>query len=170
MKSLVFGAACVCICLVGCEYVAPLSEPMGMKIDGDLIGTWKSEPSSGSSNEEDYQIIIRKHSDTEYLIHIPDEEENEYHRGYPIKIAGISCIQLKYIGETENPKTPPMPPRFNVVSYEIKGDRLVGRVLNDDYVPTKVAQRGTKALQREFEKHKEQSDLFLDAWKCRRQK
>lgn len=143
---------------------------MGIKIDRDLIGTWKSDPRSESSNGEDYQIIIRKHSDTEYLIHLPDDEEDEYHRGYPIKVAGISCIQLKYIGETENPKTPPMPPRFNVVSYEIKGDRLVGRVLDVDYVPTKVGKGGTEALKREFEKHKGRSDLFLDAWKCRRQK
>lgn len=170
MKSLVFGAACAFICLVGCEYEAPLSEPMGIKIDRDLIGTWKSDPRSEASKGEDYQIIIRKHSETEYLIHLPDDEEDEYHRGYPIKVAGISCIQLKYIGETENPKTPPMPPRFNVVSYEIKGDRLVGRLLNDDYVPTKVAQRGTKALQREFEKHKGRRDLFIDLCECRRQK
>jgi hypothetical protein len=170
MRSVVAAVASVCLCIVGCDYVAPLDEPSGIAIDRNLIGTWRDISEGAPKTNDEGEMIVRKRTDTEYLIHIPDKEEPEYYRAYPIKVAGISCIQIEFLGTSETPKAPVKPDRFNVVTCDLKGDKLVVNLLDYDYVSPIYAKRGKKEFQREFAKNKDRKDLFFKCLELQRKK
>ena len=170
MRSVMVAMASLCLCFVGCYYEAPLAEPSGIAIDPNLLGTWRLTIAGASSTEYAAEMIVLKRSEKEYLFHFPDEEKPEYHRGYPIKVAGISCIQIESLGDTADPKAPVKPDRFNVVTCDLKGDKLVVSLLDSRCLPQSAAKRNTEEFQREFAKKKDRRDLFVEIWRLQRQK
>ena len=66
-----------------------------------MLGLWETLPEN--SDEEKERMMILKFSSTEYIIHYPVRENAMYFRAYPIKVGGVSCVQLQAIGSNEGP-------------------------------------------------------------------
>ena len=66
-----------------------------------MLGLWETLPEN--SDEEKERMMILKFSSTEYIIHYPVRENAIYFRAYPIKVGGVSCVQLQAIGFNEGP-------------------------------------------------------------------
>ncbi len=114
-------------------------------------------------------MIILKFSDTEYLIHYPPGGNDEtYYRGYPIKIGGISCVQLQVIGTEDGMPKKDVKALFAVMSYELKKDILEIRTLNNDLVDDDL--KTTEALVHSFLNHKDNKELFTNPVRFRKLK
>jgi hypothetical protein len=106
-------------------------------------------------------MVILKYSDTEYLIHYPLGGNDEaYYRGYPIKIGGISCIQLQIIGTDDGPLQKNEKNLFHVVSYRLTDGQLEIKTLNTDLVNAEL--KTIDSLRDAFLKHKDSKELFKD--------
>jgi len=105
--------------------------------------------------------MILKYSDTEYLIHYPPGGNDEaYYRGYPIKIGGVSCVQLQIIGTDDGPLKKNEKGLFHVASYRLTEGQLEIKLLNTDLVDDSL--KTTDGLREAFLKHKENKELFND--------
>ena len=148
--------------VAGCTYEKPLVKEHAIPVDSSVLGLWKPQPDEGEESGVDERMIILKFSDTEYLIHYPPGGNDEaYYRGYPIKIGGISCVQLQVIGTEDGMPKKKAKALFAVVSYELKKDILEIRTLNTDLVDDDL--KTTEALVQAFLNHKDNKDLFTDS-------
>ncbi|MBW1802735.1 MAG: hypothetical protein JRJ85_18615, partial [Deltaproteobacteria bacterium] len=121
--------------LAGCKYEAPLTKEHAIPVDSSVLGVWEPQTDKEKTSGADERMMILKYSDTEYLIHYPPGGNDEtYYRGYPIKIGGISCIQLQVIGTDEGTPKKGFKDLFHVVSYKVKKGILEIRILNTDLV------------------------------------
>ena len=147
--------------LAGCKYEKPLIKEHAIPVDSSVLGLWEPQPDEGEESGVDERMIILKFSDTEYLIHYPPGGNDEaYYRGYPIKIGGISCVQLQVIGTKDGMPKKDVKALFAVVSYELKKGILEIRTLNTDLVDDDL--KTTEALVQTFLNYKDNKDLFTD--------
>ena len=137
----------------GCRYHSPLSKDHNISIDSSILGLW------GEKEKAKANLVILKYSDTEYLIHFFTNRDGVYWRGYPIKITGVTCIQLQAIGTDDGPHPEENDP-FAVVSYLLINDKLEIKLLNTDLVSNDL--KSKDALNKAFSKHKDNKDLFVE--------
>lgn len=146
--------------LAGCEYEAPLTEEHSIAVDPAVLGLWEPAPDEGDDPAEDEQLMVLKYSDTEYLIHYPVGKDGTYYRGYPIRIGGILCVQLRIIGTEDGPSEKDEKRLFHVASYQWIDDKLEIKVLNTDLVSDDL--KTTEELREAFLNNKENKELFVD--------
>jgi hypothetical protein len=158
MKYIMMMFAMVVFLLVGCEYDSPFTKEHGIAIDPAVIGLWEPKPDEGEDSRQDELMMILKCSDTEYLIHYPTGKDGIYYRGYPIKIGGISCVQLQIIGTDDGPPRKDETELFHAVSYQLTDGQLKIKTLDTDLVNDDL--KTTDELRKAFLKHKDSKDLF----------
>jgi hypothetical protein len=147
--------------LTGCIYEKPLIKEHAIPVDSSVLGLWETQLDKGEESGVNERMIILKFSDTEYLIHYPPGGNDEaYYRGYPIKIGGISCVQLQIIGTKDGMPEKDDKAFFAVVSYELKKGILEIRKLNTNLVDDDL--KTTEALVQNFLNYKDNKDLFID--------
>ena len=149
------------IVLIGCKYEAPLSQEHTVAIDPSLLGVWEPVLDEGEEASDDENMIVLRYSDTEYFVRFGMEDDQAvYFRAYPIKIAGLSCIQLEMIGSHNGPIEKDEKKLFDVVSCALADGELEVKVLNARLVSDNL--KSTKALQGAFSKRRNEDELF---WK-----
>jgi len=158
MNKCVMPVLVLILLIVGCEYESPLTTEHTVAVDSAVIGLWEPLPNEGSKAEEDERMMILKYSNTEFLIHYPIGEDGFYYRAYPIKLGGVSCVQIQVIGTYEGPLKMDETKLFHVVSYQLTDGKLEIRTLNTDLVDTDL--KTTDELREAFLKHKDNKDLF----------
>jgi hypothetical protein len=147
--------------LAGCKYEKPLVKEHTIPVDPAVLGLWAPLPDEGETSGADERLVILKFSVTEYLIHYPPGgADEEYYRGYPVKIGGIPCIQLQVIGNKDGPPRKDVKTLFAVVSVELKKGILEIKTLNSDLVGDDL--KTTEALKQAFLKHKDDKNLFTN--------
>lgn len=142
MKTFILSALAMSLCLIGCQYQAPLTTQHSIAIDPEVLGKWEfvpkesAEDSSEESKKDEQRevLMVLKFSDTEYLIHYPVNRDGMYFRGYPVRIGNVSCVQLQLIGTEKTSITTDDEKRYHVVSYQLSEGMLKIEVLNDKIV------------------------------------
>lgn len=150
--------------LCGCEYETPLTEKHTTPIDPTALGLW--ETVLENSDEEKERMMILKFSSTEYIIHYPVRENAMYFRAYPIKVGGVSCVQLQAIGSNEGPPDQGEKGLYHVASYQLSDVKLEIKLLNEKLVDDEL--KKSAELTRAFLEHKENKNLFVNPVKFRR--
>ena len=110
--------------ITGCEYESPLTKEHNIAVDSAVLGLWEAIPDKGEEPKQNERMMILKYSGTEYLIHYPVGKDGVYFRGYPIKIGGVSCVQLQAIGTDDGPPEKDEKDLFHVVSHRLAGAEL----------------------------------------------
>ncbi|MBE34727.1 MAG: hypothetical protein CMI16_04095 [Opitutaceae bacterium] len=167
MKFMMTFLAAAALLFTGCDYEVPLAKEPKSLIDPALLGLWVAIPDEGAVAEEDERILILRFSDTEYLIHYPVNGADEtYYRCYPIKIGGVSCVQIEAIGTNKGHIPKDVKNIFEVASYRIENAELEIKLLNNDLVDGSL--KTTEALKQSFLKHTSNIELFNDPGRFRR--
>ena len=157
----------VTLFIAGCQYLAPLTEEHSIAIDPAVIGLWEEVPEGDKPSDPDGRMLILKYSDTEYLVHYPIRKDDGYYRAYPVKIDGISCVQIQLIG-TANGDVKKGERNFQVAVYSVSNSELEIKTLNTDLVDKDL--RDTASIRQAFLKSKDNKDLFTNPGKFRRVK
>ena len=159
MKSIMMMFTMAVLLLAGCEYESPFTTEQSIAIDSAVLGLWEPKPDGEEDDsEQDDLMMILKYSDTEYLIHYPTGKDGIYYRGYPIKIEGISCVQLQIIGTNAGAPKKDETELFYAVSYQLTEGQLEIKTLDTDLVNDDL--KTTDELRKAFLKHKDNKDLF----------
>lgn len=161
MKYIMMMFATAAVLLVGCKYETPLTKEHTIAVDPAVLGVWEPIQDTDDQSKQNERMVILKYSETEYLIHYPPGRNDEaYYRGYPIKIGGISCVQLQIIGTDDGPLQIHEKNLFHVVSYRLTDGQLEIKSLNTDLVNDEL--KTTGSLRDAFLKHKDSKELFKD--------
>jgi hypothetical protein len=155
------------ILLAGCEYKAPLTKEHSMRIDAAVLGEWESVPDAEETSADQNGMVILRYSDTEYLIHYPTDKHGIYYRGYPMRIGSIACVQLEALGAEDGPFEKNEDELFHVAKYEIEKGILEIKMLNTDLIDTDLTD--SDALRKAFLKNKDNTDLFNDPGRFKRE-
>jgi len=166
MKCLKAFLTVAVLLLAGCEYESPLTKEHSIAIDSAVLGLWEPIPDEGEKPKQDERMMILKYSDTEYLLHYPVGKDGLYYRCYPIKIGGVSCVQLQVIGTGDGPLKKDEKDLFHVVSHQLANAELEIKLLNTDLVDDDL--KTTEALRQSFLNHKGNKDLFTNPGKFKR--
>ena len=166
MKSIPVLLAGAILCLAGCKYEAPLTREHSIPVDASVLGFWEVVPDGNGSPDSSEHMMVLQFSETEYLIHYSAKEEPMYFRGYPIKIGGVSCVQLQLIGIDYKPVDRQQKDLFHVAAYESVNGELIIRTLNSDLVGDGL--KDTEALEKAFLKHKDSRELFANPCRFRK--
>ena len=150
--------------LCGCEYEAPLTKKHTTPIDPAVLGLWETLPEN--SDEEKERMMILKFSSTEYISHYPVRGNAMYFQAYPIKVGGVSCVQLQAIGSNEGPPDQGEKGLYHVASYQLSDAKLEIKLLNEKLVDDEL--KKSAELTRAFLEHKENKNLFANPVKFRR--
>lgn len=150
----------------GCEYEAPLTEDHPIAVDSSVLGLWEFIPDAGKEKEGNERMMILRYSDTEYMIHHPVRDDGIYYRAYPIKIGGVSCVQLQAIGTKAGPPDKKEKNLYHVASYRLKNAELEIKILNTELVDDDL--KTTEALTQSFLKNKGNKKLFINPGRFRR--
>lgn len=167
MKRISICLIAAVLCLVGCKYEAPLTQEHTIPVDASVLGFWEVVPDNSGSQGSEHMMVLQ-YSETEYLIHYSAKEEPMYFRGYPIKIGGVSCVQLQLIGMNNEPVGRQEKGLFHVVSYALVNGELVIRTLNSDVADDSLKDAGS--LVNAFLKHKNSKNLFVDPCRFKKKK
>ena len=152
--------------ITGCEYESPLTKKHNIAIDSAVLGLWEAIPDEGEEPKKNERMMILKYSDTEYLLHYPVGDDGLYFRSYPIKIGGVSCVQLQVIGTKAGPPEKDEKDLFHVVSHRLAGAGLEIKILNTELVEDDL--KTTDALTQSFLKHEGNKKLFINPGRFRR--
>jgi hypothetical protein len=149
------GAAAL-LCIVGCEYEAPLTEEHTLPIDTRFVGLWSSVPNPKAKDQDVERAAIVRFSPTEYVIDYPEQESGLYYRAYPIKVGGVDCVQLKALihsseGECDDA-------HYHVAKFEFIEGYFVVSLLNTKVVSTDL--KTTEELSQSFIEHADHPELF----------
>ncbi|MCF7854062.1 MAG: hypothetical protein K9N51_04630 [Candidatus Pacebacteria bacterium] len=167
MRTFVYCLTVVILVGAGaCVYEAPLVEEHALPVDKAVLGIWREANDDGDEEGKNNEMMVLMFSPTEYVIHYPRGKHGLYYRAYPIKVGGISCVQLEVIGTEEGPLDEDQENRFHVVSYALEGDRLTIKVLNKDLVNDELTD--SESLRKAFLEHKRSADLFTNPGVFRR--
>jgi len=150
----------------GCEYEAPLTEDHTIPVDSSVLGLWEIVPDDGKEKKE--RMMILKFSATEYIIHYPVGEDAMYFRAYPIKLGGVSCVQLQAIGTNEGPPDKEQKNLYHVATYRLENEELEIRLLNEELVDDEL--KTSETLAHSFLKQRRNKKLFVNPGKFRRVK
>lgn len=167
MKHFIMSVIAVALVLsfVGCQYLAPLSKEHTIAIDPAVVGLWEEVPEGDKPSDPDGRMLILKYSETEYLVHYPTKKDEMYYRAYPIKIAGIPCVQIELI-ENADGNVDKGDRKYQVATYTISKGELEIKTLNTDLVDKDL--RNTVSIRHAFLKNKDNKDLFSNPGKFRR--
>lgn len=166
MKHLMAFLSVAVLLLAGCEYESPLTKEHSIAIDSAVLGLWEPIPDEEEEPKQEERMMILKYSDTEYLLHYPAGKGGLYYRCYPIKIGGVSCVQLQVIGTGDGPPKKDEKDLFHVVSYQLANAELEIALLNTDLVDDGL--KTTEALRQSFLKHKGNKELFTNPGRFKR--
>lgn len=151
--------------IAGCEYETSLTDEHNMAVDKAVLGLWEAVPGKDEAPGSDERLMILKYTETEYLIHYPTGDEGFYFRGYPIRIGGVSCVQILLIGDSNgNIKTGER--KYQVVSYRLINGELEIKTLNTDLVDKNIKDRNK--LKQAFLKNKNKGELFRNPARFRK--
>lgn len=142
----------------GCDYDAPLAEKQGLPLDPSLFGVWEG----GSGNDKEIWTISR-YSPSEYSFSLAGGTTNIGDitvRGYPIRVAGVYCVQLVITAKN------PYAVKYAVISYERSGDDLMVRTLNSGVINKDL--KSTAELRRAFSENRNNQNLFNAPGRLRR--
>lgn len=154
MKRTVWMLFLGILLLAACEYDVPLTMEHSIPIDQGILGTWEAD-----SGEDDYfQLRILKFSDTEYLVHDAEDDGDLYFRAYAIEVAGISAVQLEFLGDDDNPVKSDGGDRYFVASYKMVDGMLEIRTLNTELVNDELTD--SESLRAAFIANKDNPELF----------
>lgn len=140
--------------LTACVYETPLTPRHDIPIDQAVLGTWNLV----SEDDSDEQLRILRFSDTEYLVGNVDNDDELYFRAYAIEIAGVSAIQLEFLGDNKRPVRGD--DRYLVASYRFVDGLLEVQTLNTELVDDELTD--SESLKAAFIEHKENPELFND--------
>jgi len=166
MKHAALTVVALTLFIAGCQYLAPLALEHNIPIDPSVIGLWEEVPEGDKPSDPDDRMLILKYSDTEYLVHYPTRKDEGYYRAYPVKVDGISCVQIQQIGTAEGDFKDAR--KYHVVSYSISSGELEIKVLNTDLVDKNL--QDTALLKQAFLEKKDNKDLFTNPGRFRRVK
>ena len=166
MKCMMALLTVAFLMLDGCKYESPLTKEHSIAVDSAVLGLWELIPDKGKEPKKDERMMILKYSDTEYLIHYPTGKDGLYFRVYPIKIGGISCVQLQVIGTGDGPLEQDDTELFHVALYQLTNGKLKIKTLNTDLVDDDL--KTTDELRKAFLKQKDKKELFTDPGMFRR--
>lgn len=152
--------------IMGCEYETSLTEEHKIPVDKAVLGLWEAVPEKGrvsdpkdrvSDSKE--RLMVLKYTDTEYLIHYPTGDEGFYFRGYPIKIGGVSCVQIRLIGASNGDiKTGER--KYHAVSYQFVNGEIEIKTMNTDLVDKNL--KDSNKLKKAFLTNKNKGELFIN--------
>ena len=131
-----------------------------------MLGLWEIVPDDGKEKKE--RMMILKFSATEYIIHYPVGEDAMYFRAYPIKLGGVSCVQLQAIGTNEGPPDKEQKNLYHVATYRLENEELEIRLLNEELVDDEL--KTSETLAHSFLKQRRNKKLFVNPGKFRRVK
>ena len=166
MKHAALVVIALTLFIAGCEYLAPLAVEHNIAIDPAVIGLWEEAPEGDKPPDPDERMLILKYSDTEYLVHYPTRKDEGYYRAYPIKVDGISCVQIQLIGTANGDIKDDR--KYQVATYSVSNDELEIRTLNTDLVDKDLPD--TASIKQAFLKNKDNKNLFRNPGKFRRVK
>lgn len=150
------------LCLAGCIYDVPLAEKQDLPLDVDVIGNWQSTgPDAG------HKLTITSYSETEYAFHFPKgflEENRTFLRGYPIKVGGVSLIQL--VRTDSNYVPTGGSGAYSLITLEVVGAGLAIKVLElGDSARESKSSAGLRAI---FLSKKDDKSIYQDGGKFSR--
>lgn len=164
MKLKIIFMIALIFLIAGCEYETSLTDEHKIPVDKTVLGLWEAVPEKGrvsdpkdrvSDSKE--RLMVLKYTDTEYLVHYPTGDEGFYFRGYPVRIGGISCVQIRLIGDSNGDiKTGER--KYQVVSYQFVKGELEIKTLNTDLVDKNIKDRNK--LKTAFLTNKNKEELF----------
>lgn len=159
MKLKIIFMVALMFVITGCEYETSLTDEHKIPVDKAVLGLWEAVPEKGGVSDPKERLMVLKYTDTEYLVHYPTGDEGFYFRGYPIRIGGISCVQIRLIGDSNGDiKTGDR--KYHVVSYQFVNGELDIKTLNTDLVDKNIQDRNK--LKKAFLKNKSKSELFIN--------
>jgi len=165
MKLKIIFMVALMFVIAGCEYETSLTDEHKIPVDKAVLGLWDAVPEKGGVSDPKERLMVLKYTDTEYLIHYPAGDEGFYFRGYPIRIGGISCVQIRLIGDSNGDiKTGDR--KYQVVSYQFVSGELEVKTLNTDMVDKKIIDRNK--LNTVFLKNKNKGELFRNPARFRK--
>ena len=151
--------------IAGCEYETFLTDEHKIPVDKTVLGLWEAVPEKGGVSDPKERLMVLKYTDTEYLVHYPTGDEGFYFRGYPIRIGGISCVQIRLIGDSNGDiKTGDR--KYHVVSYQFVNGELGIKTLNTDLVDNNLKDRNK--LKKAFLMNKNKGELFINPVRFRK--
>ena len=149
----------------GCEYETSLTDEHKIDVDKAVLGLWESVPVKNEASGPKDRLMVLKYTDTEYLVHYPTGDEGFYFRGYPIRIGGVSCVQIRLIGDSNGDiKTGER--KYQVVSYQFVNGELEIKTLNTDLVDNNLKDRNK--LKKAFLMNKNKGELFINPVRFRK--
>ena len=178
MKLKIISMIALIFLIAGCEYETSLTDEHIIAVDKAVLGLWEAVPEKGrvsdpkgrvsdskervsdskervSDSKE--RLMVLKYTDTEYLVHYPTGDEGFYFRGYPVRIGGISCVQIRLIGDSNGDiKTGER--KYQVISYQFVKGELEIKTLNTDLVDKNIKDRNK--LKIAFLTNKNKGELF----------
>ncbi|MDP3283424.1 MAG: hypothetical protein Q8M56_03240 [Desulfobacterales bacterium] len=165
MKLKIIFMVALMFVIAGCEYETSLTDEHKIPVDKAVLGLWDAVPENGGVSDPKERLMVLKYTDTEYLVHYPAGDEGFYFRGYPIRIGGISCVQIRLIGDSNGDiKTGDR--KYQVVSYQFVSGELEVKTLNTDMVDKKIIDRNK--LNTVFLKNKNKGELFRNPARFRK--
>jgi hypothetical protein len=168
MKYAAGFAIVATLIIAGCGgYQVPLAEENNILIDLSILGLWEEVSPGNKSPNPDERMLILKYTDTEYFFHYPVRKDGMYFRGYPIKVEGVSCVQVQLIG-TADGDIKKEDRVYHVISYKLSNGELEIRTLNTDLVDKDL--QSSAMLREAFLNHKDNKALFTNPGKFRRVK
>ena len=160
-KILTVLFSAVVLLSAGCRYEAPLTEEHVVPVDPKLLGLWE-EMRDGDDDEKPNRMLVLKFSDTEYLIHYPmTGDEIMYWRAYPVKVGGVSCVQIQLLSSDDGRPAEGVTRLYQVMGYKIE-DGVLGTVpMEEKLVDDDL---GTSAeIKEAFLKNKDNKNLFPES-------
>ena len=151
--------------IAGCEYETSLTDEHKIPVSKAVFGLWEAVPEKDGGSDPKERLMVLKYTDTEYLVHYPTGSEGFYFRGYPIRIGGVSCVQIRLIGDS-NGDIKPGERKYQVVSYKFINDELEIKMLNTDLVDKNIKDRNK--LKTAFLKNKNKEELFINPVRFRK--
>jgi hypothetical protein len=158
--------------LAGCIYDVPLEPTAKLPVDKTLAGLWEtmpeptSKPPASADRKPPERMRIIQFSDTEYLVHYPACEDGFYFKAHAIRVGGIDCVQIQWLGTAED-GTNATKEQFHVTRHTLKDGILEIMTLNEKLIPRKSAPT-TEKLRECFIANKDKPDLFKDPIRFRR--
>jgi hypothetical protein len=141
----------------GCIYKVPFVAEHTIPIDPAVLGLWEFN----ERGEKPDRMMVLKFSDTEYLVHYPFsvEDGGMYFRAYPIKLGGITAIQIQWIGTAEG-DVANEERKYQLIAYTLINGELEIRPLNNDLVNKDLTT--SEELRQAFLKNKDNKELFYN--------
>ncbi|MEI8206870.1 MAG: hypothetical protein WCG03_08330 [Kiritimatiellales bacterium] len=154
MKNILLSV--ILVLLAGCDYEIPLSQTASSDANPALAGTWAGQP----ADEETVSMKIAT-SGTDYFVTYGASSNAFCFKGFEIKAAGLSLIQLELLGATEGSKN-----KYVFAKYELTPSGLAVYRLNNEIVSAKC--QTAEELLNDINVHRQNPSLFTEALKFTR--